>query len=766
MSDLDELVCSCSSGDEEPDVAGPSHGRRPHRRNCILKYGSLNRQQLALFRSMKRKARRQLPLESRQRFRAISESEEEDNGDIVPFIPHSRNIELQRQRLLNNDDVNYIQIGRGFGAVRYALKKRRLLKVFGGGVEVREQRVNLLTPSDNVSPSTPLGDILTSLGVVLDQIVNDAIIAADADDRLQVIIYTVNADGTWRRPVSNKPFPVHMYARERVLALVEDFIVPYDEVSVGDDIHVETVLIRKQRPQDVEYSESESEAGGFPRRSCKVRLKRPLSLSDSTARASMVHIHNFNQDAMCAARAIVVCLQKNCVRKMKRLYGVSSSEYRREFDLYESIRRSNVNHRHQVDEASALSRRVNLSNNRMSTPRDLERMARVLNIQIRVCDSEHIQRIEKYGDNMKDADNIVVLYREKIFLNSNFNDPEFDRDFTYHFHAIINLSAFLGFSFYCFSCEIGVIGPEKNFGHRCPDLNYFCYACWDRTCIVSTPKNIGDLDRICPKCNIRSFSNKCFEAHKKFKNCDYYFCWACKQKIKREPKGNSFETLFEVKLRHKCSRPCRVCRLPIFPDHKCFMVRRHFKEPSDRYLFIDFETDQSHDDGQHRVIYCFMKWLVVDANNKWDGVSFQEREFGVHYNVLEEVGNFLFGSDQFQGYSIVAHNMRGFDGCFLLDYLVKHGIEPHISSDGLKLLIVRVGGTLRIRLIDSLNFLQIPLSEFPRTLGLSADLGAKGYFPHYFSSPENLHYSQNGLPMQEDYGVNDMTIEGKRKFQE
>ena len=757
--DEDDLVCSCSSGDEQEfNVAGPSQQRRRHRVNCILNYGSLNRQQLALFRSMKRKARQYRP---RQPFRQRHFSDDNILGENVP-IPDSRDIEIQRRRILNNENANYIQIGRGFGAVRYRLKKRRLTRALGGGVEVREQRINLLSPSDHVSPSTPLGDILTSLGVVLDQIVHDAIIDADRNDRLQVIIYTVSDDGTWRRPVSNKPFPVHMYEQERVLALVEDFIVPYDEVSVGDDIHVETVLIRQRVPRDVDYSESEPETG--VKRSLKVRLKKPLSLNEATERTSMVKINNSNNDAMCATRAIVVCLQKNALRRAKREFGITSSEYKNEERLFESIRRSDGRHTFQFDEASALARRVNLARNRLSTPTDLEKLARVLKVNIRVLDSENIQRIEQYGT-FVDNDNVVVLYREKIFLDSNYTNPNFDQNVTHHFHAVVKVSAFLGFSFYCFKCEVGVVGGEKNFGHRCPDLAYFCYACWDRNCVITTPKNINEAELRCPKCFIRCPSTQCFSVHKKYKNCDYFYCWSCKQKIKREPKGRSFETVYEVKLRHKCAKTCRVCRLPIFPDHKCFMVRQHFKESNDKYLFIDFETDQSDESGKHRVIYCFMKWLIVDAHNKWDGTTVGEKEFGVHYNVLEEVGNFLFAEDRFPGYSIVAHNMRGFDGCFLLDYLIRHGIEPHISSDGLKLLIVKIGGSLRMRLIDSLNFLQISLAEFPRTLGLPETLGSKGYFPHFFTSPETLHYSQIGLPSKEDYGMNDMSVEGKQKFE-
>ena len=43
-----------------------------------------------------------------------------------------------------------------------------------------------------------------------------------------------------------------------------------------------------------------------------------------------------------------------------------------------------------------------------------------------------------------------------------------------------------------------------------------------------------------------------------------------------------------------------------------------------------------------------------------------------------------------------------------------------------------------IRFIDSLNFLAMPLSQLPKTFGLT-EL-AKGYFPHFFNSEANQHY--------------------------
>ena len=45
---------------------------------------------------------------------------------------------------------------------------------------------------------------------------------------------------------------------------------------------------------------------------------------------------------------------------------------------------------------------------------------------------------------------------------------------------------------------------------------------------------------------------------------------------------------------------------------------------------------------------------------------------------------------------------------------------------------------LTIKIIDSLNFIQQPLSSFPKTFGINQL--KKGYFPHYFNKKCNQDY--------------------------
>ena len=68
---------------------------------------------------------------------------------------------------------------------------------------------------------------------------------------------------------------------------------------------------------------------------------------------------------------------------------------------------------------------------------------------------------------------------------------------------------------------------------------------------------------------------------------------------------------------------------------------------------------------------------------------------------------------------------------------------------------------IRIKFIDSLNFIPMALAKFPKTFG--QDELCKGYFPHFFNKDENQDYV-GPIPCQDDYGVNYMKPAGREAF--
>ena len=108
----------------------------------------------------------------------------------------------------------------------------------------------------------------------------------------------------------------------------------------------------------------------------------------------------------------------------------------------------------------------------------------------------------------------------------------------------------------------------------------------------------------------------------------------------------------------------------------------------------------------------------------------------------------------------IAHNAKGYDLHFIMNYMVKNGCKPDT--------LIRRGGKILhmsrkasgIRFIDSLSFIAIPLSKFSQTFQLD---WPKGDFPHLFNHPDNEDY-EGPLPDPEKYGVNNMMPKAREEF--
>ena len=199
---------------------------------------------------------------------------------------------------------------------------------------------------------------------------------------------------------------------------------------------------------------------------------------------------------------------------------------------------------------------------------------------------------------------------------------------------------------------------------------------------------------------------------------------------------------------HKCGySECNNCNKYVGKNHKCFMKKVKAKGGyckvdskklcknndsikkkdwcyscrtyTEKYIFYDFEATQN--TGTH----------TIDLSIAQD---FNGREY-VHNNIEEFCKCFL--NDKFKGYTLIAHNSKGYDCHFILKWLVDQGIKPYCIYSGAKIMFMEIP-KLSIRFIDSLNFLQMPLKSFPKTFSMN-EL-KKGYFPHYFNKECNKSY--------------------------
>ncbi|GBN93225.1 hypothetical protein AVEN_210736-1 [Araneus ventricosus] len=128
-------------------------------------------------------------------------------------------------------------------------------------------------------------------------------------------------------------------------------------------------------------------------------------------------------------------------------------------------------------------------------------------------------------------------------------------------------------------------------------------------------------------------------------------------------------------------------------------------------------------------------------------------------DTVKKFYEFLF-SRRHEGYTAIAHNLKGYDGQFILAHLLTQGIKPQIITSGSKIMSIEVS-SCKIRFIDSLNFLTTPLSNFPKTFGLE-EL-TKRYFPHLYNTEENQAYVGT-LPGITYYVPNFMNTAEREKF--
>ena len=281
----------------------------------------------------------------------------------------------------------------------------------------------------------------------------------------------------------------------------------------------------------------------------------------------------------------------------------------------------------------------------------------------------------------------------------------------------------------CCSTDCDFIGGDFNKVTKEEWESNYCAGCWrffpTKKCYenhllkheITRGKNKGELQKSvcekifkCPKCKVRYDKDKfCMETHR----CGDYWCGNCK--IVANSK-----------------------------DHKCFMMPKKCNNPNNKIIFFDFEATQ--DTGKHIVNYGIaeyyddptpLEFFTIDNFMKW---------------LLDE---------KHKGYTIIAHNGRGYDFQLIQEYIYKHTImKPKNVYAGSKIMILELKD-YNMRFVDSLNFLTMKLEAFPKTFGIK-EL-KKGFFPHFYNTAENFNYV-GPIPDMKYFGYNSMDKKKREEF--
>ena len=287
-----------------------------------------------------------------------------------------------------------------------------------------------------------------------------------------------------------------------------------------------------------------------------------------------------------------------------------------------------------------------------------------------------------------------------------------------HFDGCTSFPAFVNRSYYCVDCERGFNTNDRT-NHTCQGNR--CRACGRFDC-QDYVRGTRPTD-YCSLCHCKFYGGYCKRHHVVSKQC---------QSVKTCLKCQAQYTVVPNR-RHQCRHAkCPVCHewVPI-QDHKCYIqpvVEDEEPEPTEEgggcmvvpppplFVYADFEAMQNAEgvsiyvlDGED----CALQFLrdlddLIDIPDRED-----EREI-----------------------LVVFHNLKGFDGMFILHELYQQQREVADQlTVGAKVLSFKSGP---LKFIDSLCFLPMPLASFPSTFNLT-EL-KKGFFPHLFNTPDHQQY--------------------------
>ena len=176
---------------------------------------------------------------------------------------------------------------------------------------------------------------------------------------------------------------------------------------------------------------------------------------------------------------------------------------------------------------------------------------------------------------------------------------------------------------------------------------------------------------------------------------------------------------------------CYNCKLADAVDHKCFILtedelierdKRLYKNGKKKeskfsgYIFFDIETVVEANK-------IHVPNLIMAAKRCVDCLNCEElcSQCNIKYEFdnVKDFGDWLMSHEN---YIIFAHNLKGFDGCFILKYILENLLPQdknnpvHCIVTGTKIMSISY---LSLKFIDSLNFIPGALESFPKTFGIA-----------------------------------------------
>ena len=330
-----------------------------------------------------------------------------------------------------------------------------------------------------------------------------------------------------------------------------------------------------------------------------------------------------------------------------------------------------------------------------------------------------------------------------------------------HYEGCKSFKGFTNRSYWCDECD-------KGFDHN-DAANHSCEGRTCRACNRNNPQPCPDYDKFtkpslpCNNCHFKFYGPSCLQHHQASGKCGKKKkCLDCHASYKVDKKHP-----------HRCGEEeCYSCGqfVPI-ATHKCY-IQPPFEPPPPQQRNADGET--TNETPTPIMVYADIEGMLTEERGFIPNLLCYKVQDQLNVTTLRGddcVDLFIAHLDDYshpptgnveeQPLIILFHNLKGFDGIFILQalYNVKRRVEdqPTVGSKVLSF----TSGPLVFK--DSLCFLPMPLSSFPATFRLTER--RKGFFPHAFNTAEHQDYV-GPIPAIEYYDPEGMSPKMKRELEQ
>ena len=379
------------------------------------------------------------------------------------------------------------------------------------------------------------------------------------------------------------------------------------------------------------------------------------------------------------------------------------------------------------------------------------------------CGLPELHRFQQYLSTLDPPYQLKVLSRRHPFFLI-FRGPDAENKIVLlksdtHYEGCTTITGFINKSYWCHECDRGYDHNDA--------ANHPCEGTTCRSCNRNQPNPCPDYDKfktadtICTQCYLPFYGPQCLAFHLGSKTCG---------KKKKCLECCAVYTV-DRKHPHKCGwEECYSCHFDVpIATHRC-TIQKPFEPPPPQQRNGAGEST-SETVPPPKLIYADIECLLTDDRGFTPNLLCYRGEWQSDITVLREdcVDWFIAHLDDYahppnenieeQPLVILFHNLKGFDGIFLLNALYKAGrrVTDQLTI-GAKVLSF-VSGALIFK--DSLCFLPMPLASFPATFNLT-EL-KKGFFPHSFNIPAHQSY-RGPIPALHYYDPDGMSPKKKEEL--